>query len=223
MAILFQNFNFILADNDYELHHKQTLTIKPKDFFIRAILRDGMDATQLEHRLAGTEPTPGKPKPSRDGVALNHDGQGQPMTILYGSNSGTCESMAQRLAFNAASHGFRVSTLDCMDAAMEKLPKDEPIIIITASYEGQPPDNAGHFVSWINSIEDKSALAGSSYAIFGCGHHDWTQTFHRVPRLVDTRLEEIGATKIAELGLADAAGEDMFVSFESWEDNVSLP
>ncbi|KAI2464828.1 bifunctional P-450:NADPH-P450 reductase [Annulohypoxylon bovei var. microspora] len=223
MAILFQNFNFVLADADYELSHKQALTIKPDKFFVRAILRDGLDPVQLEHRLAGTEMVSGKQKaPAKNGT-FNNDAKGEHMTVLYGSNSGTCESMAQRLAMDAASHGYVASTLDCMDAAVEKLPKDQPIVVITASYEGQPPDNAAHFVSWINSIKDKSFLRDSSYAVFGCGHHDWTKTFHRIPKLVDTKLEELGATKIAELGLADAAGEDMFVSFETWEDNVLWP
>ncbi|KAI1458582.1 bifunctional P-450:NADPH-P450 reductase [Annulohypoxylon moriforme] len=223
MAILFQNFNFVLADADYELAHKQTLTLKPDNFYIRAILRDNQDPVQLEHRLAGTEIPSSKQKtPSGDINGRNGTG-GQPMTVLYGSNSGTCENMAQRLAMDAVSHGYEVTTLDCLDAAVEKLPKDQPIVVITASYEGQPPDNAAHFVSWINSIENKTALQGSSYAVFGCGHHDWAQTFHRIPKLVDGRLEELGATKIADLGTADAAGEDMFVSFETWEDDVLWP
>ncbi|OTA89350.1 hypothetical protein M434DRAFT_373862 [Hypoxylon sp. CO27-5] len=186
LAMLFQNFNLVLANANYVLKHSQTLTIKPSNFFIRAILH-------------------------------------QQMTILYGSNSGTCESMAHRLVLDAASHGYNVSTLDCMDAAMEKLPKDQPIIIITSSYEGQPPDNAAHFISWINNIEYGLALRGLSYAVFGCGSHEWSQTFYRVPKLVDTRLEELGAKRIADLGLADADAEDMFVSFETWEDDVLWP
>ncbi|KAI0880913.1 bifunctional P-450:NADPH-P450 reductase [Annulohypoxylon maeteangense] len=224
MAILFQNFNFAFADSDYELAHKQTLTIKPDNFFIRAILRDGQDAVELEHRLAGTEaPSRIKQKASSGDITPSNGTGGKRVTVLYGSNSGTCENMAQRLAMDAVSHGYEVKTLDCMDAAVERLPKNEPIVIITASYEGQPPDNAAHFVSWINSIEDKLALQGSSYAVFGCGHHDWAQTFHRVPKLVDQRLEELGATRIADIGFADAAGEDMFVSFETWEDSVLWP
>ncbi|KAI1463492.1 bifunctional P-450:NADPH-P450 reductase [Daldinia caldariorum] len=218
MAILFQNFNFVLADSDYELKNKQTLTMKPDNFFIRAILRDGLDPVKLEHRLSGTEQNFNKPKTRTNGSNHEHESHDRQLTILYGSNSGTCESIAQRLAFDAASYGYRVSTLDCMDAAMEKLPENQPIIIITASYEGQAPDNAANFVHWIENIKDKSALCGSSYAVFGCGHHDWSQTFHRIPKLVDTRLEEIGATRITELGLADAAQEDPFVAFDTWED-----
>ncbi|KAI0157150.1 bifunctional P-450:NADPH-P450 reductase [Hypoxylon sp. FL1284] len=227
MAMIFQNFNFVLADNNYELRHKQTLTIKPDGFYMRAILRDGLDPVKLEHRLSGSEAAPDAKRTSQDS-AVRKNGesqgeQGQSMTILYGSNSGTCESMAQRLAFDAASHGYKVSTLDCMDAAMEKLPSGEPIVVITASYEGHPPDNAAHFVSWIESIKDKAALNGSSYAVFGCGHHDWSQTFHRIPKLVDTKLGEIGAKRLVELSLANAAGEDLFVAFETWEDNVLWP
>ncbi|KAI0844915.1 bifunctional P-450:NADPH-P450 reductase [Daldinia vernicosa] len=224
MAILFQNFNFVLADADYELRNKQTLTIKPDNFFIRAILRDNLDPVKLEHRLSGIASVSDKPKTSTNGLEHKHTGHDQqPIAILYGSNSGTCESMAQRLAFDAASYGYRVSTLDCMDAAVEKLPENQPIIFITASYEGQPPDNAAQFVSWIDGIKDKSALRGSSYAVFGCGHHDWSQTFHRIPILINTRLEDLGATNIAELGLADVAREDPFVAFETWEDNVLWP
>ncbi|KAI5855550.1 bifunctional P-450:NADPH-P450 reductase [Durotheca rogersii] len=221
MAIIFQSFNFVLADNDYELHHKQTLTIKPNNFYIRAILRDGLDPTKLEHRLAGTEAAPRRLAARAESSAPKN--QDQSMTILYGSNSGTCESMAQRLAFDAASRGFKVSTLDCMDAAVEKLPKDEPIVIITASYEGEPPDNAAQFVSWVSSIEEKLALRGSSYAVFGCGHHDWSQTFHRIPKLMDGKLHDLGAVRIAEMGLADAGKDEMFIVFESWLDNTLWP
>ncbi|OTA65736.1 cytochrome P450 [Hypoxylon sp. EC38] len=212
LAMLFQNFNFVLADADYLIN-----------FFIRAILRDGLDPIKLELRLAGTEMISEKRKTPANSVSLKHAALDQQMTILYGSNSGTCESMAHRLVLDAASHGYNVCTLDCMDAAMEKLPKDQPIIIITSSYEGQPPDNAAHFVFWINNIEDGLAFRGLSYAVFGCGSHEWSQTFHRVPKLVDTRLEELGAKRIADLGLADAAAEDMFVSFETWEDDVLWP
>ena len=39
MAILFQNFNFTLDDPNYQLEVAASLTIKPKDFFMRAQLR----------------------------------------------------------------------------------------------------------------------------------------------------------------------------------------
>jgi cytochrome P450/NADPH-cytochrome P450 reductase len=176
MAMLLQNFNFVLDDQNYNLAYKQTLTIKPQGFHMRAMLRDNLTPTALERRLAG-HGLEEKPASQADHHALATSqaaGRGKPMSILYGSNSGTCEAMAHRIAADAAQHGFRATTVDCMDtAANGNLPKDQPLVIITASYEGEPPDNARHLVSYLESIEDKSALKDVSYAVFGCGHHDW--------------------------------------------------
>lgn len=55
------------------------------------------------------------------------------------------------------------------------------------------------------------------------GNHDWAQTFHRVPNLVNCKLEEIGGSRIAPIGLADAAENRIFTDFEAWEDDVFWP
>ncbi|KAI5917076.1 bifunctional P-450:NADPH-P450 reductase [Camillea tinctor] len=232
LALLFQNFNFVMDDANYVLRHHQTLTIKPKDFCIRAILRDDLNPTQLSQRLAGRSPeatfkTEKKPNGEADAKSQTSNGssaaQQQPMTILYGSNSGTCESLAHRLAIDAGLRGYKVAQVDCLDAHREKLPRDQPVVIVTTSYEGRPTVNAAHFVSWLENLADADALRGVRYAVFGCGHHDWPQTFHRIPKLVDRRLEEVGATRLVDIGLADVASEDVFVAFETWEDNVFWP
>ncbi|RSL72552.1 hypothetical protein CEP53_001056 [Fusarium sp. AF-6] len=222
MVMLLQNFNFVL-DPSYELGFKQTLTIKPKDMHMRAILRDNLTPTTLERRLAGlpvstTEEANGvngKSADAKDGV---------PMTVLYGSNSGTCESLAQRVATDAVEHGFHVTKIDCLDTANGNLPTDQPVVIITASYEGQPPDNAGHFVAWVEKTDQETKpLKDVSYAVFGCGHKDWVQTFHRIPKLVDRTLEQLGATRIVDIGLTDASENMVFSDFEAWEDKILWP
>ncbi|KAF6828429.1 bifunctional p-450-like protein [Colletotrichum plurivorum] len=225
MVMLLQNFNFVL-DPNYTFGVKQTLTIKPKDMHMRAILRDNLTPTTLERRLAGlAEPEKATPPPTAAGAAAKDgEGSGMPLTILYGSNSGTCESLAQRVASDASSHGFRATKIDCLDSANGSLPTDQPVVVITASYEGQPPDNAGHFVAWLEGMDkDKQPLKDVSYAVFGCGHKDWVQTFHRIPKLVDGAMEQAGATRIAELGLTDASTGEVFTNFETWEDDVLWP
>ncbi|KAI3530549.1 cytochrome P450 [Colletotrichum filicis] len=223
MVMLLQNFNFVL-DPNYHFGVKQTLTIKPKDMHMRAILRDNLTPTTLERRLAGlAEPEKPAEQAKANGAAAGAE-TGMPLTILYGSNSGTCEALAQRVASDAASHGFRATKIDCLDSANGSLPTDQPVVIITASYEGQPPDNAGHFVAWIEGQDKaKSPLKDVSYAVFGCGHKDWVQTFHRVPKLVDTTLEQLGATRLAEVGLTDVSSGEVFTNFESWEDETLWP
>ncbi|KAM0490438.1 hypothetical protein ACHAP8_011541 [Fusarium lateritium] len=222
MVMLLQNFNFVL-DPNYNLDFKQTLTIKPKEMYMRAILRDNLTPTTLERRLAGlsvsektdTNGTSGNTTESEDGV---------PITVLYGSNSGTCESLAQRVATDAADHGFRVTKIDCLDTAKENLPTDQAVVIITASYEGEPPDNAGHFLSWLeNTKQEGKPLKDVSYAVFGCGHKDWVQTFHRVPKLVNDILEKLGATRLVDMGVSDVSQNAFSSDFETWEDNMLWP
>jgi len=59
-----------------------------------------------------------------------------PLLILYGSNAGTCKSLAEDLETFAGPR-FAV-TVQTMDHATEHLPKDGPVVIITPSYEGKP-------------------------------------------------------------------------------------
>ncbi|TDZ17280.1 Bifunctional cytochrome P450/NADPH--P450 reductase [Colletotrichum orbiculare MAFF 240422] len=231
-AMLLQNFNFTMDDPNYQLKIHETLTIKPKDFYMRASLRHGLSPTELEHRLLGR----GSNKmtlASRPGQINGHKtngntnghtagGSGKPLSVYYGSNSGTCEALAQRLATDAAAHGFNATVIAPADDARENLPKDHPAVIITASYEGQPPDNAAHFVAWLASLK-ANELKDTAYAVFGCGHRDWVQTFHRIPKLVDSTMEKHGATRLAPMGLTDASERDMFSDFEVWEDDVLWP
>ncbi|KAG5662283.1 hypothetical protein KAF25_004701 [Fusarium avenaceum] len=223
LVMLFQNFNFTASDPNYALEIKQTLTIKPDHFFINAALRHGMTPTELEHVLAGRGAT--SSSSSNVKTAKHADakaGTGKPMSIYYGSNSGTCEALANRLASDAAGHGFSATTVGPLDQAKQNLPEDRPVVIITASYEGQPPSNAAHFIKWMEDLSGNE-MEKVSYAVFACGHHDWVETFHRIPKLVDATLEKRGGNRLVSMGSADAATSDMFSDFEAWEDNVLWP
>lgn len=112
--------------------------------------------------------------------------------------------------------GFRAS-IGTLDSASAHLPKDGPLVIVTASFEGQPADNAAHFVEWLTNTEG-DALAGIKYAIFGCGNREWVKTYQRVPTLIDETFAEHGATRLVERGEGDAGGPEFFEAFDTWED-----
>ncbi|CAK7213051.1 hypothetical protein SBRCBS47491_001671 [Sporothrix bragantina] len=227
MAMLLQNFNFRFDDASYQLRLKETLTMKPDGFMMRAQLRNGLTPTQLEKRLSGStagSSTDNSRKPSVTTEAALKSKAGQAISIYYGSNSGTCEAMANRVAADAPAHGFHAETLAPLDAAHQNLPKDRPIVIVTASYEGEPPDNAGLFVNWLrNAKEDSGVAKDTAYAVFACGHRDWAQTFHKIPKLVDTQMEKCGGERLVPMGCTDAADGNMFEDFEAWEDGVLFP
>lgn len=165
-AMLLQYFDFRMDDPNYKLVIKETLTIKPKDFFMHATLRKGIDPLDLERMMTSGRQ---KPAPALD-VSKKADGKGskKPISIYFGGNMGTCESLAQTVAQTSATQGFK-AVVKPLDEATDNLPKDHPVIIITASYEGEPPDNANIFYTWLKNL-DGEPLNGVQYSVFGCGN-----------------------------------------------------
>jgi cytochrome P450 / NADPH-cytochrome P450 reductase len=141
VAMLFQKFDFKLKDPDFKLTWKQTLTLKPKDLFMYAKLRPGIDPLTLQRDLfhgadgrsshnRGTEKSTADPDEESNLV---------PMSIFYGSNTGTCESLAARMSMTARQHGFK-ARIQPLDEAKDNIPNDQPVAIVTSTmYEGQAP------------------------------------------------------------------------------------
>src|SRR5262249_59511 len=73
-----------------------------------------------------------------------------------------------------------------LDDYVGKLPDEGGVLIICASYNGAPPDNAARFVEWLGSDLAKDAFAKVRYAVFGCGNTDWAAPYQPVPRLIDS-------------------------------------
>jgi cytochrome P450/NADPH-cytochrome P450 reductase len=162
--MILQMFTFELVDKDYELKIKESLTIKPDNLLVYASPRPSRAPT-------GTLLSTHAPSTTHQNISsIAEESLGvQPATILYGSNSGTCEALAHRLAVEINGRGTFLCLVQPMDAFEgRRLPKAQPVIIITGSYDGSPPDNAREFVTWLQSLEGKE-LEGVSYAVFGCG------------------------------------------------------
>ncbi|KAJ7771297.1 fatty acid hydroxylase [Mycena maculata] len=211
LATVFQKFDLELADASYNLQIKQTLTIKPKGLRIHARPRAGKTvfyATPSSALKTGeNQTTP---------VQVRAESlSGQPLYVLYGSNTGTSEAFAQRIANEAPSYGFHAS-IGTLDSAMERVPTDGPVIIITASFEGQPADNAARFIDWLRNVEG-SQLTGVRYAVFGCGNSDWTATYQAIPKLCDGLFEKNGATRIVPFSAGDASTGEFFQVFDNFE------
>ena len=131
-ALLLQKFNFRFDDPSYQLQIKQTLTIKPKDFFMHATLRDPINLVYLEKTLHDPAPL-GKHWKNDRNIDDSVSGKSKtPMSILYGSNAGTCEALAQNLARAATSRGY-YAQVGSLDSAVDKVPKDRPVVLITSS------------------------------------------------------------------------------------------
>ena len=142
-----------------------------------------------------------------------------PLLVLYGSNTRTCETIAHRIGEDATIRSFSAIVAE-LDAYVGKLPTNGAVVIVTASYNGTPPDDVAKFVEWLSSKSlTPDALAGVRYTVFGCGDHDWADTFQRIPRLIDTKLEEHGAERIHPRGEGDQS-DDIDSQFRHWYDDL---
>jgi cytochrome P450/NADPH-cytochrome P450 reductase len=141
---------------------------------------------------------------------------GTPLLVLYGSNLGTAEEVARRLAEAGEAGGFAVRVA-ALDEYAGRLPTEGAVVIASASYNGTPPDNAARFCTWLREAEPvATSLAGVRYTVFGCGNRDWASTFQAVPRMIDERLAALGAERVYARGEGDAR-EDFDGQFQAWQ------
>lgn len=227
IALLLQSFDFELADPAYKLSIRKTLTIKPKGFFVRAKLRDGLKLPALQQRLVGGKPST-KPRDARtSGPPTRIDsplGSSSLIDLLicYGSNTGTCQTLAHLLSRSALSHGFSAAAMPMDQMQPQQVIPSTPIVIITASYEGQPPDNAANFIKWLQGLTE-SPFIGVHHAVYGCGNREWASTFQRIPMLVDDTFIRCGSTPLVQRGVSDAADSDIVNEFDRWADELLWP
>ncbi|KAI5359387.1 putative Flavoprotein-like superfamily [Septoria linicola] len=216
VAMVLQRFQLELADPSYEMQLKSTLTIKPTEFRMKARRRTSKAAyVGIPGSVRKTDEAT-KPKLTAKSAVAEHK---KPLAIYFGGNSGTCEALAQGLETTAQDYGFDVS-ISALDSATEHVPKDKPVIFISSSYEGQPPDNAKKFVSWLEGLgQDTQSLSGAKYAVFGVGNSDWASTFHRIPTLVDDLLEKSGATRLLPAGFTNVK-TDLIGPWDEWSAKI---
>ncbi|HEY4441976.1 MAG TPA: flavodoxin domain-containing protein, partial [Candidatus Elarobacter sp.] len=127
---------------------------------------------------------------------------------------GTSEDAARQVADAAAVQGFAV-TIGWLDDYVAKLPTEGGVLIVCASYNGAPPDNAAAFYTWLQSGLAPDALAGVRYTVFGCGNRNWASTYQAVPRFLDEKLAAFGAERLFERGEGDAQ-DDLDGQFRAW-------
>ncbi|XP_050667173.1 NADPH--cytochrome P450 reductase isoform X1 [Leptidea sinapis] len=145
---------------------------------------------------------------------------GRSLVVFYGSQTGTGEEFAGRLAKEGIRYKMKGMVADPEECDMEELTKLKDIpnslaVFCVATYgEGDPTDNAMDFYEWLKNGEPD--LTGLNYAVFGLGNKTY-EHYNAVAIYMDKRMEELGATRVYECGLGDddANIEDDFIT---WKD-----
>ncbi|MEO1723010.1 MAG: sulfite reductase flavoprotein subunit alpha [Pseudomonadota bacterium] len=131
----------------------------------------------------------GDTAPAGDAVAA------KPIDILFGTQTGNAEEVANEAAALAKSRGFRprVADLDIVD--MEQLAASENLIVVVSTYgEGEMPDNAQLFWDAL-SASTAPRLEQLNYGVLALGDTSY-EHFCQAGKLIDMRLEQLGARRI---------------------------
>ncbi len=215
LGMILQRFKLVDYTR-YKLKLKETLTIKPDNFKIKVKPRTDQAHDRAATVVTTSAPAATTPAPlTQIATTPALPQHNTPLLVLYGSNLGTAEEIARQIAQSGEANGFSTAIAP-LDDYTQRLPKQGAVVIVSASYNGTPPDNAIKFYNWLKNGElGKDAFKSVNYAVFGCGNRDWAATFQAVPRLLDSKLEEFGAKRIYPRGEGDAS-DDFDGQFQKW-------
>ena len=216
IGMILQRFKLI-DHNRYQLKLKETLTIKPEGLKIKVRPRVHQHVTVPKPGAAPINGVAGY-EPQTVEASATVPKHATPLLVLFGSNLGTSEDIARHVAETGAAQGFDVN-IGWLDDYVGKLPTSGAVVIVTASYNGAPPDNAAAFYKWLQDGLGPNALAGVKFTLFGAGNRNWDSTYQAVPRFIDAKLVEYGAQRVYDRGEGDAR-DDLDAHFQDWKGSL---
>lgn len=154
---------------------------------------------------------------------------GKNCVIFYGSQTGTAEDYASRLAKEGSSRfGLKTMTADLEEydyENLDKFPEDKIAFFVMATYgEGEPTDNAVEFWEFMNAdppsfseSSEEQPLSNLKYVAFGLGNNTY-EHYNSMVRNLDKIFTKLGAKRIGTAGEGDDGAGTMEEDFLSWKE-----
>jgi len=125
-----------------------------------------------------------------------------PLLVLFGSQTGTAEKLARRIAKESKPRGCNSRVVDAAEHSKIDWSKETNLLIVTSTYgDGDMPDNAQAFWDWLQTDAAKS-LSHLNFSVLALGDTNY-ENFCAAGKKVEARLEALGAKRIHPLADCD--------------------
>jgi sulfite reductase (NADPH) flavoprotein alpha-component len=141
--------------------------------------------------LAGVESVTGQAQPAAPARPA------EPITIVYASESGNCEKLANDFAKAARKNGLKPNIIDMADLELATLGKAKRLVFIAATWgEGEPPARA---VRAYNELMGEGAprLDGVEFGVLALGDTAYAE-FCGIGKKIDDRLAALGGRRMVD-------------------------
>jgi sulfite reductase (NADPH) flavoprotein alpha-component len=173
-------------------------------------LLNGLQADQLlwiEGFISGLRASSGRPAAVAVAPAATPG-----LTVLYGTESGNSETLADLTVKAAKALGFKAKAVNMADIKPAKLKDIENLLVIVSTWgEGDPPETAIDFYEAF--MGDKAPkLPNTRFSVLGLGDTSYEE-FCKMGIDFDARLEALGAKRIYDRVDADVDYDDDFAKW----------
>ena len=136
------------------------------------------------------------------------------LTVLYGTESGNSESLADLTVKAAKGKDFKAKAVNMADITVAKLKDIQNLLVIVSTWgEGDPPETASDFYEAFMS--DKAPkLPNTRFSVLGLGDTSYEE-FCKMGKDFDARLETLGAQRIYDRVDCDVDYDDDFAKWHN--------
>lgn len=132
----------------------------------------------------------------------------QRLTILYGSQTGNGQELAEQYAEQMQAAGISVALHNTLDYNVRQLKDEQHLLLVVSTHgDGDPPDDAVDFIDQLNG-KKAPKLKHLNYAVLALGDSSYPD-FCVTGQRIDARLAELGGSRLSDCALADVDIEDV--------------